>query len=129
MKKLLLLSLLLVIPVLAGGGCTVGSGVTINSQELNTSTRMSMLYDRFTGHRQTKITVKDEPVTVKVNIVTEKGDIDAYIARDNDKAGSVYEGNGITTSSSTVTLNEPGSYTLRVDANNHTGSYSFFRGE
>ena len=128
MKKLLLLSLLLVIPVLAGGGCTVGSGVTINSQELNTPTRMSMLYDRFTGHRQTKITVKDEPITVKVNIVTEKGDIDAYIARDNDKAGSVYEGNSIPTSSFTVTLNEPGSYTLRVDANNHTGSYSFFWG-
>jgi uncharacterized membrane protein len=69
--------------------------------------------------------VENETVEVVVSIVTEKGSIDAYIAKDDDVANSSYEGHDIQTISFTVTLSESGRYTVRVDADKHTGSYSF----
>jgi major membrane immunogen (membrane-anchored lipoprotein) len=112
------------------GGCTCSSGFIKNGVENNTPTKMSMLYEEFTGYKQTHINVEaGKPVEVVVSIVTEKGSIDAYIARDNDIANSSYEGNDIPTSSFTVTLAEAGRYTIRVDAEKHTGSYSFSWGD
>jgi hypothetical protein len=122
--SILLVCLMLLIPVL--GACTVGSGTVKNGVEYNSSTKMAMLYDEFTGYKQTHIDVgENETVEVVVSIVTEKGSIDAYIAKDNDTANSSYEGHNIPTMSFTVTLSEPGRYTVRVDADKHTGSYSF----
>jgi hypothetical protein len=119
-----ILSLLVITSLISG--CTTGSGSTLKSTELNTSTKMSMTYEKFTGYRQTKISVgENNPVTVRVNIVTENGELDAYIAKDNNRESSSYEGNNVPTSSFTVTLSEPGTYTIRVDAKNHSGSYSF----
>lgn len=107
-------------------GCTKGSGITKNGSELNTSTKMSMIYDQFSGYKETQIKVKEgQPVEVTVNIVTEKGSIDAYISKDNNRENSSYEGHAIPTSAFTVTLKEQGIYTIRVDAKNHSGSYSF----
>ncbi|MDD4924145.1 MAG: hypothetical protein PHF74_04845 [Dehalococcoidales bacterium] len=106
--------------------CTVGSGTVKNGVEYNSSTKMAMLYDEFSGYKQTHIDVRqNETVEVVVSIVTEKGSIDAYIAKDNDIANSSYEGHDIPTMSFTVTLSEPGRYTVRVDADKHKGSYSF----
>lgn len=130
MKKGFFLVLILIIPVLVAGGCAIGSGITIGSVEHNTPTKMSMSYDRFDGYRKTTIKVEENrPVTVVVEIRSEKGSLDAYIALDNDKANSAYEGHNIPTSAFTVTLSEPGNYTLRVDANDHTENYSFEWGE
>jgi uncharacterized membrane protein len=89
-----------------------------------------MLYDEFTGYKQTHIDVgENETIEVVVSIVTEKGSIDAYIAKDNDIANSSYKGHDIPTMTFTVTLSEPGRYTVRVDAEKHTGSYSFSWGK
>lgn len=33
-------------------GCTKGSGMIKNGNELNTSTKMSMIYDEFTGYKE-----------------------------------------------------------------------------
>ncbi len=118
--------------VLAGllAGCAVGSGTVKNGEEFNTPTKMSMIYDKFDGYKQGRIDVNaNEPVEVKVNIVTEGGSIAAYIAKDNEISHSSYEGHNIPTSSFTVTLTEPGNYTVRVDADNHTGGYSFSWGK
>lgn len=105
-------------------GCTSGSYTVINSSELNTPTKMSMSYEKFSGYKQTHIKVKNgETVQVKVHIVSESGSIDAYIAKDNGT--KYYEGNDIKTSSFTVKLTEEGTYTVRVDAKKHSGSYSF----
>ncbi len=126
--SLLLVCLMVLISML--GGCTVGSGTVKNGIEYNSSTKMAMLYDEFTGYKQTHIDVEaGKPVMVVVSIVTEKGSIDAYIARDNDIANSSYEGHDVPTMSFTVTLSEPGRYTVRVDAKKHTGSYSFSWGK
>jgi hypothetical protein len=129
MKKLAFIPLLLILISLING-CTTGSGVVLNASELNTTTKMSMTYEKFTGHKQTHIEVKENsPVEVAVNFVTEKGSLDAYIAKDNDTSDCSYEGHDISTSSFTVTLSEPGNYTVRVDAEDHTGSYSFSWGK
>jgi hypothetical protein len=133
MKKYRYLSIFLIIimgAIFILGGCTTGSGVVKNGTEFNSSTRMSMLYDEFNGYKQTHINVgENETVEVVVSIITENGSIDAYIAKDNDISNSSYEGHNIPTSSFTVTLSEEGSYTVRVDAKNHTGGYSFSWGE
>ena len=107
-------------------GCTMGSGMIKNGNELNTSTKMSMVYNEFTGYKETQIkVVEGQPVEVNVSIVTEKGTINAYIAKDNNKNNSSYEGRSIPTSYFTVTLKEQGVYTIRVDAKKYSGSYSF----
>ncbi len=107
-------------------GCTKGSGIIKNGSELNTSTKMSMMYDEFNGHKETQINViEGQPVDVTVSFVTEKGSINAYIAKDNNTKKCSYEGHAIPTSSFTVTLKEQGIYTIRVDAKNHSGGYSF----
>ena len=107
-------------------GCTKGTGMIKNGNELNTPTKMSMVYEKFTGSRVSQIkVVEGQPVEVNISIVTEKGSIDAYIAKDNNRDNSSYEGEDIPTSSFTVTLEEEGTYTIRVDAKNHSGSYSF----
>lgn len=107
-------------------GCTYGSGAIKNGSELNTPTKMSMTYDVFNGHKETQINVKEgRPVEITVSFVTEKGAIDAYIAKENNTKNCSYEGHTIPTSSFTVKLKEEGSYTIRVNAKNHSGSYSF----
>ncbi|ADJ26574.1 hypothetical protein Dehly_1283 [Dehalogenimonas lykanthroporepellens BL-DC-9] len=40
-EKYILLTLLILVPVVPGAGCTVGSGLTINSQEPNTANRIN----------------------------------------------------------------------------------------
>ena len=123
-KNFCLLIALMVLIVLTG--CTCGSFTVLKSSELNTPTMMSMSYEKFNGFKQRQIKVlEDETLVISVNIVTEAGSIDAYVAKDNDTSNSTYEGNDIPTSSFIVTLTEPGKYTIRVDAENHTGSYSF----
>jgi hypothetical protein len=71
--------------------------------------------------------IEGQPVEVNVSIVTEKGSIDAYMAKDNNRKNSSYEGYDIPTSEFSVTLKEQGVYTIRVDTKNHSGSYSFSR--
>ncbi|MDD3839455.1 MAG: hypothetical protein PHP06_02675 [Clostridia bacterium] len=126
MGKNQFLSIFIVMIIFIFTGCTSGSYTVAKGNELNTSTKMSMNYEKFNGYKKTKIKVNsNEIVEVSVNIVTESGSIDAYIAKDDDVRNSVYQGSDIPTSSFTVKLAEEGIYTIRVDAKNHSGSYSF----
>lgn len=123
-RRSILYSIIIIMLMLSG--CTRGSQTTIMSKEHNTPTMMSMTYKKFSGYKETNITVKDgEPIKVDVNIVTKDGTINAYIAKDDDKTNCSYEGNDIQTSTFTVTLSDPGKYTIRVDAKDHSGSYEF----
>lgn len=107
-------------------GCTVDSSFVVGAVEKNTSTQMSMSYRKFDGYKQRKFEVKEgAPVIVSVEIETESGNLDAYIAKDNSKEDAVYEGHDIPDSSFTVTVSEPGEYTIRVEGEDHSGSYSF----
>lgn len=125
-KNYLLIVLFAALSMSLVTACTQGSGMIKNGNELHTSTKMSMIYDEFTGYKESKIQVNEgQPVEVNVSIVTEKGSIDAYIAKDNNKNNSSYEGHDIPTSEFSVTLKEQGVYTIRVDTKKHSGSYSF----
>lgn len=125
-KNIILPALMAALLGFALGSCTYGSGTIKNGTELNTPNKMSMTYEEFTGFKETQIRVADgQTVEVSVRFVTEKGSIDAFIVKDNKKENSSYEGHSIPTSNFTVTLKEQGVYTIRVDAKNHTGSYSF----
>ncbi|MBP7331354.1 MAG: hypothetical protein KBA08_03475 [Firmicutes bacterium] len=125
-KNSLLIVILAALSMLILTGCTKGSSIVKNGSELNTPTKMSMIYDEFSGYKETQIKVEEgQPVQVKVSFVTVRGPIDAYIAKDNNRENSSYEGHAIPTSEFTVTLKEQGIYTIRVDAKNHSGSYSF----
>lgn len=116
---LLILSLILIV------GCSSGSYTVVKASEVNTPTKMSMSYYRFTGYKQTNVNVKEgQPLVVTFDIVTDEGTLNAYIAKDNDKSNCSYEGNDIQTSHFTVTLTEKGKYTIRVDAKKHSGSYT-----
>lgn len=106
--------------------CNTGSCTTILSVETNTSSEKAMKYEKFSGYKIYKFNVGEgEEITVAVSITSESGELDAYIAKDNDKPNAVYEGNNIPTSDFTVNITESGEYTIRLDAENHKGSYSF----
>ena len=108
-KNVLLIVMFAALSMSIVTGCTKGSGIK-NGNELNTSTKVSMIYDEFTGYKSQIKVIEGQPVEVNVSIVTEKGTIDAYIAKENNKNNSSYEGHDIPTSSFTVTLKEEGIY-------------------
>ncbi|QSX05531.1 PPC domain-containing protein [Sedimentibacter sp. zth1] len=107
-------------------GCSGGSYITTKSVEKNNANEMSMKYEKFKGYKYYKLKVKEgEEIIVTVDIKTENGKISAYIAKDDDVENAVYRGTNIPTSNFTVSITESGTYTIRVDAVNHKGSYSF----
>ena len=122
MKKIL--SIILIISlIISFTGCVNGSEFTIGSIENNTLSSMSMKYLKFSGNKNTRITVKEgEIYEVSVDINTEEGKIDLFITGENDS--KAYEGHDLQTSSFTITLDEPGTYKLRLEAKDHKGSYA-----
>ena len=121
-KTCIITSVLLLI--LCFSACSGGSYVSVMSTETNNAQEISMEYDSFDGNKFYDISIEQE-VIVTVHIETESGSMSAYIAKDNDVTNAVYQGSDIPTSDFTVALTESGTYTIRVDANQHSGSYSF----
>ena len=120
MKKLLLP--LFLVFVIAGTGCS--SYIQIGAVENNTKHEFYGSYYKFSGTKEKSLTVKEgESKVVTVDIVTKKGSIDVSIYSDKDH--KQYEGMAIATSNFTVTLSEPGTYTIKLDASDHKGSYKF----
>lgn len=121
MKKLL--TVLLIIAMAIGlSGCS--KYISIGSVENSSEHKMSASYLMYSGSKEREITVEDgETVTVTVKVTTKKGSLDAYIYKDEEEYS--YEGHDIQTSEFTVTLSDPGDYTIKVDANRHKGSFSF----
>jgi len=125
MKKMFLLTIAMLLGI-ALLGCSRGSYSVINGQELNSSTRFSMIYDRFNGFKEKDVTVEvGEPMEISVSFTTISGKLDSSICRKDDSEVCDYQGNDVATSSFTVTLTDPGTYVIRVDADRHSGSYSF----
>jgi major membrane immunogen (membrane-anchored lipoprotein) len=121
MKKLF--TVLLILAMAIGlSGCS--KYISIGSVENNSEHKMSASYMLYSGTKETELTVDDgETVTVTVKVNTKKGSLDAYIYNEDDEYS--YEGHDIQTSDFTVTLSEPGDYTIKVDASRHKGSFSF----
>lgn len=122
MKKLLLLSVLIVM-VFGMGGCSRSCSFELASIEHNTSGRMDASYALLSGTKEKDFNVGDETITINVDIVTKKGSINVYII--NEDGEYSYEGHDLPTSDFTVTLQDSGKYTIKVEADKHKGSYSF----
>ena len=103
-------------------GCTMGSGKAVKMTENNNSHRMSATYEKYDGYKKTTLKLKsDEEKTVNVDIETKNGELDLTITDEDGNA--VYEGDNLETSTFDVTLDKEGEYTIRIDADNHSGSY------
>lgn len=120
MKKIL--SIFIIMFLLLGlSGC---SNVTVGSYGSKTSTELSAHYQYFSGSDKTKLTVEEgKTVNISVDITTKEGTLDVYIYKDKEIYD--YEGLDVLTSTFTVTLSEPGEYTIKVKGKKHKGSYSF----
>lgn len=71
-RATILLPLLLLVALLLAPGCTRSSQVVLVATEDNTPTRLSMSYRRFTGFKETELTVKEgTPIKVRADIVTD----------------------------------------------------------
>lgn len=120
MKKVFISS---IVAILILGFCGCSRSLSIGAVENNTTHKMSASYIRSTGTHERKITLEEgEIIEVSVKIKTESGSIAAFISRE-DKV--YYEGHDIETSSFTVSLADPGEYTIQVDTNKHKGGYTF----
>ena len=128
-KTSLLLALIFALVLISG--CTYGSGSSTGSLEINTLSRMSASYQKFSGYKTTDLHVKEgEALEVSVNIVSKKGKLDFIIIRKadkktekNQKDETVYEKSDLPTSEFKVTLDKPGAYNITVTAEEHKGSY------
>lgn len=120
MKKIIMLFLVLSI-MLGLVGC---SSIRVGFVENVTSGKMTASYMSFTGTKECSVNVKEgEPIDIKADIETKKGIIDVYIYKDKDNYE--YEGHDLETSNFTVTLSDPGDYTIKVVTKKHKGSYTF----
>lgn len=123
MKKVLLLASILMFAIVLGG-CSKGFSFQIGAIENNTKREMTASYTLFNGTKEKEITVDDgETVDIEADITTKAGSIDVYVYNENDEYS--YEGHDIPTSDFTVTLSEPGTYTLKIETDKHKGGYSF----
>jgi hypothetical protein len=123
MKKLLLL-LSILIMIFSLNGCAKSCSFQIGAVENSSSHKMSGSYYKLNGTKTKEITVKDgETLDISVDIKTKSGSIDVFIYNENKEYS--YEGNDVPTSTFTVSLTEPGKYTIEVKAKNHKGGYSF----
>ena len=120
------LGILLVVFILLATGCSRGSFTLLIGDEEHSPSHYAMHYERFSGYKEIELEVKEnEPRVVDVDVVTTKGTLSAWIANRDNLEKPSYEGRNIPTSTFTVTLSEPGTYTLHVEGDNHTGSFSF----
>lgn len=123
MKKLIYPLMLILFLGLAG--CTKNFTFEIGAVEYSDFNSMSMSYKKFDGVKDKHIIVEEgKPLEIRVSFETKDGMLDAYIF--NEDLEYFYEGKDVETSSFTVTLTEPGDYTIKVDADMHEGSYSFY---
>lgn len=81
---------------------------------------MSMRYDKFDGHKSRSIKL-DSPTEITVDIQSESGSLDLSIT-DSD-GNSYYQGQDIPTSTFSVHLDKPAEYIIKVEAEDHKGSY------
>lgn len=120
MKKVLLPCLIIL--VLLFTGCS--GSLQIGAIETNSKHEMHASYYELDGTKTRSVTVKEgEPLDVSMVIVTKKGSIDVLIYKDKNE--NQYEGHALASTSSKITLKDPGTYTIKVIAKKHRGSYTF----
>lgn len=98
-------------------GCTKGgSHLFINQREKETSASWEMTYSKFKGFSQRKIEIQDVPLTMHCDIKNEDGTLLVKVSKDDKEVFS-------TKDSASYEFNEAGTYTLRVEGDDHKGGF------
>ncbi len=121
MKKVAFLTMLL-LPLLLLAACTSGSYSALMAVENNTFTSMQMRYQQFNGYKAKELRLNEgETCEVTVDIVSDEGSLSLSITDQDGE--SYYQGTDLPTSNFSVSLDKAGDYTIRIDAQKHSGSY------
>ncbi len=120
MKKIFALILI----VICLGGCaSFGSSAVLVMDEDSGDDYWKASYVKFNGYKERYISVSGEGEhTFSVEIVTDSGELGLTI--EDGEGEECYTGNELPSTSFTVGVDSPGKYTLRVDADDHTGSFN-----
>ncbi len=123
MRKRLFASVAVLLLGLVLAGCTTGSFNAMNYNENNGGEYWEADYELFNGYRQREITLSgDGEHAFTVDVESSAGKLALTIT--NSDGATLYTGNDLPTSSFTVQAFTPGKYTIRLEAENHCGSYS-----
>ena len=127
-KPSALLPLWLCLFLLSAGlaGCSQPQGgvLAVNCVSQQNSTSFSARYDLLSGEKKYEIRVNPgETLALRLNVTTEEGSLAASVSLPGQEPA--YTGNALGNTSFTVYLRESGTYTVRLTAEKHRGSYSF----
>lgn len=120
-KKHMLVAVLLLLAVMVTG-CTKGSYTFLKSNEKSGNSYWNASYEQFNGYKQREVSVSgDGEHAFTVAIVTTSGTLGLVIT---DKDGNtLYTGSDIETSTFDVQVDTAGKYIVKVEADNHQGSF------
>lgn len=97
-------------------GCNFNSYLYVGQQEKTSSTSWSMTYQKFSGHEARDIEVEDVSIPFTVDIDTKEGTFTLTLLQDDQEIHVFSE-------SDKFIINEPGTYTLRMDGDDHKGGF------
>ncbi len=118
MKKIFALLLIF----LCLNGCTMSSYSGLVMDENSGDDYWNATYEKFNGYKERNITISgDGSHAFAVEIVTDSGSLGLTIT---DNAGNeLYTGNELPTSAFEVGVDSSDKYQVRVDADDHSGSF------
>ena len=124
MKRILAFLLALTL-ILSLTGCIVkksSSATVVGNIEITNDKSIYMKYSLFDGERTYTISAK-EPLSMRASFTTTKGTLHVELGKDGEEP--VFKANIIDDNECTIRLTQAGEYTLRLNADNHGGSYNF----
>lgn len=107
---------------LAGCSFTSGSYSLTNYSEDSGGDYWRMEHEYFNGYQQKKVVWNGEPFTLDVDITTLSGSIALTVSGER---GVYYQEKNIGTSAFTVEVPDEVAVTIRVEAEDHQGGFSF----
>ena len=117
------LAILLLVSTLLLTGCEFTSSTKLMCVSKSTTTSFSMSYAKFSGTEKHTLRTKSDAPVVMATIESESGTLKVTILDENKAV--VYEQDALETGVYTITLPGRGKYTVRMDAQDHVGSYHF----
>lgn len=111
-------SICLAVVVLGLAGCSkVSSHLFINQREKESSTSWEMTYEKFNGYSQRTIQIEEAPRAFVVDVDTEDGTLNVELTKDDQEILTTHE-------AASVEIKESGTYTLRVEGDDHKGGFT-----
>ena len=112
----------LTIMIRTTGGFSTGSGLRVMWSETSTSESWCATYAYHDGYQQRTVNLDDEPTTMDMEIVTTDGVIGIVITDENGQI--LFDKDRLTTSSFSFEI--PGKVHVRINCDDHKGSYSIY---